>query len=302
VNDADTFILTQSRIIPSHLISLHNIMGDVETIRLARLNDSNYAEWAVRMEAILIKKGLWSVVKIPEIDAAGETASTITAEKTKKIAERDSAKMQEARAELILRVDDGQLSHMRSEDPMEIWATLERVHRAAGFATSLALRRKFLTAKKGEGQSMQAWIGDIQALAFRMSQANICVTDQDRILALTMGLPSSYDAVIINFDSTPADQLTLNNVIVRLLNEESRQASQLEPNEKRVENTALAVTSPKPKPAVKTSNSADITCFFCDGKGHYKLECPEKVQWEKSKKKNFAGCVEECSDDEDFSF
>ena len=121
-------------------------MGDVETIRLARLNDSNYAKWAVRMEAILIKKGLWSVVKIPKIDAAGETASTITAEKTKKIAERDSAKMQEARAELILRVDDGQLSHMRSEDPMEIWATLERVHRAAGFATSLAgnssLRRR----------------------------------------------------------------------------------------------------------------------------------------------------------------
>src|SRR6202023_24965 len=204
------------------------MMADTETIRLARLNDSNYAEWAVRMEAILVKKGLWSVVRVM-VDEKGKTASTIAVEQQKKIAERDSAKMEEARAELILRVDDGQLSHMRCNDPMEIWETLERVHRAAGFATSLALRRKFLMTKKDATQSMQAWIGHIQSLAFRMVEAGISVTDQDRILALTMGLPSSYDAVIINFDSTPADQLTLNNVTVRLLNEELRQSSQVDP-------------------------------------------------------------------------
>ena len=68
-----------------------------------------------------------------------------------------------------------------------------------------------------------------------------------------------------------------------------------------MENTILAVTSSKLKPTVKTSNSANVTCFVCDGKGHYKSECPEKIQWEKVKK-NFAGCVEECSDNKDFSF
>ena len=47
--------------------------------------------------------------------------------------------MDEARAERILCVEDGQLSHMRSQDPLEIWETLERVHCVAGFATSLAL-------------------------------------------------------------------------------------------------------------------------------------------------------------------
>ena len=47
--------------------------------------------------------------------------------------------MAEARAEIILRVEDGQLVHMASRDPMEIWQTLERIHQAAGFATSLSL-------------------------------------------------------------------------------------------------------------------------------------------------------------------
>ena len=62
---------------------------------------------------------------------------------------------------------------------------------------------------------MQAWIGQIQA--------GITVSDQDKNLALTMGLPSSYDAIIINFNSTPSNQLTLSHVISRLLNEEVHQ-------------------------------------------------------------------------------
>jgi hypothetical protein len=59
-----------------------------------------------------------------------------------------------------------------------------------------------------------------------MEEAQIIVMDQDWILALMMGLPTSYDAVIINFDSTPADQLTLDHVITHLLNEETQQAAQ----------------------------------------------------------------------------
>ena len=108
---------------------------------------------------------------------------------------------------------------------MEIWKTLEHVHQAAGFAMSLAFRRKFLTMKKDAMQSMQAWISHIQGLAFWMVEAGILVTDQDHILTLTMGLSSFYDAIIINFDSIPADQLTLNNIIICLLNEKLCQVS-----------------------------------------------------------------------------
>ena len=211
------------------------------TIHFARLNDSNYTQWAVHMEAVLIRRGLWSMVSIT-VDKAGKDATTIAAEIEDLKKKRGVDKMAEARAEMILRVDDGQLSHMRSDDPMEIWQTLRRVHHAAGFATSLALRRKFLTTKKEAEQLMQAWIGDIQSLAFRMREAGIEVTDQDKILALTMGLPESYDAVIINFDSTSPELLTLNHVITRLLNEEIRQAaSGPQPNNNPVDE-AMAVT------------------------------------------------------------
>ncbi|KAK0193051.1 hypothetical protein F5146DRAFT_901308, partial [Armillaria mellea] len=63
---------------------------------------------------------------------------------------------------------------------------------------------------------MESWVGQIRRMAKVMELAGINVSDQDLILTLTMGLPSSYENVIINFDMTPPDQLTLSNVIVRL--------------------------------------------------------------------------------------
>ena len=56
------------------------------------------------------------------------------------------------------------------------------------------------------------------------------------------------------------------------------------------------------------TNASNIICFFCDGKGHYKSECPKRKEWERSERskekndsengKEAAGLVEEDSDDE----
>ena len=35
------------------------------TVCFLNLNNSNYAKWSVQMEAILVKQGLWPMVKIP---------------------------------------------------------------------------------------------------------------------------------------------------------------------------------------------------------------------------------------------
>ena len=270
--------------------------GTESSARFQRLNDTNYAEWSLRMEAVLVRGGLWGMIH-PEIDqqkADGmeKDASTIALELEAALKARTVTKMNEARAEIILRLEDGQLSHcLRTNDPRAIWLILESVHRAAGFATSLALRRQFLTLKKTPSDTMQAWIGKIQALGFRLEQAGITVSDQDKILALTMGLPSSYDAVIINFDSTPSDQLTLSHVISRLLNEEVRQISGSKPSDnndaEEVRDEAMAVIGQgSGGRRAGGGNPSDVICFFCDKKGHYKSDCPDRLAWEKAKKKN----------------
>jgi len=104
---------------------------------------------------------------------------------------------------------------MWSKDPLEIWRDLQNVHHAHGFVTSLALHRKFLTAKKSNDQSMQSWIEQIQSQVFTIEEiTGTEVSDQDKILVLTIGLPPSYDPVIINFDAAPLESLMFNDVIV----------------------------------------------------------------------------------------
>jgi len=227
------------------------------------------------MEAELIRKSLWNNVVEILVDTEGKADDDVKKEYETKLGKRSASKMAEARAEMILRVDDGQLSHMRSKDPLEIWTDLRNVHHAHGFATSLALRRKFLTAKKTDDQSMQSWIGQIRSQAFTIEEVTgTKVSDQDKILALTMGLPPSYDPVIINFDAAPLDSLTFNGVVARLLNEETRQGSSS--GIKMEREVVLMMKKQVP-------NRADVICHFCDQKGHYKSECREKEKWERSK-------------------
>jgi len=270
-------------------------MSESDTPRFTRLNDANYAEWALRMEAVLIRKGLWLVVDVIVPNADAKDDDTVELELQKLLKARTASKMAEARAELILRVEDSQLSHMRQSDPREIWLTLQRVHRASGFATSLALRRLFLTMKKSDPQSMQAWIGEVKALEFRMEEAGIDVSEQDIILALTMGLPAAFDPVIINFDSTPSDQLTLDHVIGRLLNEETRQKSTATLTRIRVkkeepqEEAMLATGTGRWRGS--NFSASNVTCFFCDQKGHIKTECQEKKEWERLKTEKEKGGV-----------
>ncbi|KAF9020520.1 hypothetical protein BDZ89DRAFT_885601, partial [Hymenopellis radicata] len=54
----------------------------------------------------------------------------------------DKSKLAKARAEMILHIEESQIAHMEFRDPREVWRNLESVHRAQGFATSLALRAR----------------------------------------------------------------------------------------------------------------------------------------------------------------
>ena len=249
----------------------------------AKLNDANYPEWAMRMEAHLIRMKLWDGIVEITVDEKGRGTDAVEEEEAKKKEKRSAQKMAEARAELITHVEDGQLSHMRSRDPMEIWQDLSDIHKARGLATQLAMKQQFLTAKKKKDQMVQAWIRQIRSMVFRMEETGLTVSDQDIILALTLGLPSSFDQVIVALDSTPTENLTLDVVITRLLNDEVRQTSTSQHTSSVTRDAgqaAAAISSEKPK---TFGDRAKVTCFFCDKMGHYRSECPDRAAWEAMK-------------------
>ena len=111
---------------------------------------------------------------------------------------------------------------------------------------------------------MQAWIGHIQGLSFHMEQSGVDISNEDKILTLTMGLPLLYDPVIINFDVSPSKLLTLNDVIACLLNEEVHQTGNLNITKDPEEcDKATAVTGGgKGGCGAWNTAEADVTWFF----------------------------------------
>jgi hypothetical protein len=76
----------------------------------------------------------------------------------------------------------------------------------------------------GQG-STSAWISCVKNISFMLGNISVIMTDEDHILALTMGLNATYDSFIISLDSTPTADLTLNYVVHCMLNEEVQQGN-----------------------------------------------------------------------------
>ncbi|KNZ76695.1 hypothetical protein J132_08974 [Termitomyces sp. J132] len=92
-------------------------------------------------------------------------------------------------------VEDAQLAHMTDPNPYTIWENLAKVHHACGFGSHLALCCAFITASMKEGQTMEAWIGEVHSLANCLTAIDVSTSDEDIIVVLTAGLPPSYETV-----------------------------------------------------------------------------------------------------------
>jgi hypothetical protein len=64
--------------------------------------------------------------------------------------------------------------------------------------------------------------------AFKLEAANFEVHDINLII-LTQGLPYSYSSFIVSLSATPLNQLTVNSLIIHLLNEETCQLGSATP-------------------------------------------------------------------------
>jgi gag-polypeptide of LTR copia-type/Zinc knuckle len=167
---------------------------------------------------------------------------------------------------IILRVTPSQLAHCRDTDPMTIWNNLITIHSSRGRSTIIALRRRFHRLRLEQTETMSAYVARVRHIAFLLEEADVTVTDDDIILAITSGLPRSYDSFLISLDATSDDDYTLAHVIARLVNEHQRQRGHH--HQSTTDSTDVAYA------ASNTPHLAHITCFNCGKKGHYQANCP----------------------------
>ena len=112
-----------------------------------------------------------------------------------------------------------------------------------------------------KSKPMLAWVSAVHNHAYHISTTGYMLHDTHVILVLMQGLPESYSHLAIALNATPAEKLTLNYTIDRLLSEEAWQETPYVTQ--REINSALSATQNKGK------LGQNVTCFTCSEKGHY---------------------------------
>jgi hypothetical protein len=94
----------------------------MEAKGMTKLTNENYEIWRILMEPVFVLKNIHDV-------AVGITPRPTTGPNSKAVRDWDRQSA-EARAEMVLAVEVGQLAHMTAATVCEVWEELEKVHRS----------------------------------------------------------------------------------------------------------------------------------------------------------------------------
>jgi hypothetical protein len=261
-----------------------------------KLNEVNYDDWKIQMEALLEEKGLFGVV-------CGRATMPTTGPNSKG-ARTFLEKQRLARSKIILAIEPSQLPHVRNEeDPFVIWKNLSRIHRARGLGVLLTMRMDFLKMSMPSESTIAQYVANIRHAAYRLEECYQAenydslstavkspsapststppiISDFDKISVLLNGLPSAYQPVIVNITGIPLALLTFEDVVTRLMNEEGRLRNIVSHATSDALDVAAAVTPGgstrwKGKPSKSTSRDmSKVACHKCGGVGHFRSVCP----------------------------
>ncbi len=134
-------------------------------------------------------------------------------------------------------------------------------------------------ARLDEGSPLAPQLAKLNEARVKLSNASMGVSDIQYCLILLHALPRSYEVVASTLlASGPASSLKHSEIIARVLNEEGRKSGP---------STSLnAARAPIKSGKKKKKDHSNLTCHYCNKKGHIQPDCRKKKKDEADKKKD----------------
>lgn len=226
---------------------------------VAKLNDQNYQPWKFKVKMLLIREGRWTMISEPKPDPV-----------TQEWTEKDY----KAQSTISLSIEDSQIVHVcKCTSAKAMWEELQKVHERANLSNKLYLLRKLYQSKLANGQDMQDYIRATLELVERLRGIGEEVREFHVAALLLGGLPENYETLVTALDARPDDELTLEYVKGKLVDEFKRK-SPANTNEVKVSESALKVLKgSKKNEASHYVDRETRTCFVCKKPGHIKKDC-----------------------------
>ena len=236
-----------------------------------KLEANNYYTWLYRMEMRLRKLGVWSIVNGQEPRPSGSN--------NHKVVKGWVNRAELALNEVVSAVGDSQLVHTRvSMDPNVIGERLESIHMLQGLGSIILIWQRFFQLKKSGEVTIQTHTASIRKYADHLTGLGDSPSETLMVAVLLISLPESYSPLIVSLDTHP-DRTKFDFVVQHCINEEARQLSIASLKQSLGSSGQISAFSADSKPKKDKMN---ITCYRCQKKGHYRNECKEELEMEKT--------------------
>lgn len=173
-----------------------------------QFDGKNFASWKFRVMLLLEEKSLSGhVLKEPSAENLLDAAWKLEDVK--------------ARSLLVKCLADSYLEYVRLQSTARaMWNALCDVFEKKGAVTEMFLRKRLLSFKFRDGDSMERHLTTFDSTINELRGAGADVRDTEVISHLLLSLPQSYDNVVTALETIDPENLTVAKVKARLLNEE----------------------------------------------------------------------------------
>lgn len=226
---------------------------DETKITFDRLNDFNWSTWRFRMELMLMREDLWTIVKNPKPEVEDITSAWIR-------------KDEKARAMIGLALEDSQLSHiMGTVCAKEMWDVLKGYHERGSLTNKINALRKLCSLRLVEGASMSSHLVEVEELVHRLSRMGEALKEHLVVAIILSSLPESYNPLVTALEGRPEEDLKVEYIKGKLLDEWRRKCES--ENRNNVQEKAMKATT-----FLEYRRNVRV-CHHCKEKGHVWRNC-----------------------------
>jgi len=249
--------------------------------KIDKLTETNFHEWRQRIKMVFALRDLDDM-----LDEDGKPTDAETCELA-------VCKRRDTKASAIIGLTFGSehLEHVSGCNTMaEMWSTLQGVFQRKSLMNKMKARREFYIVEMTVGEGMLGYINRVRNLGENHQAMGGEVTEMDVAMSVPNGLSSKYENLLVALDAKGEDELSLNFVKTRWIQEERRQADE-SPTTKRIGDMALVGANYRGRG--RRGDLSKIECYYCHKFGHISHDFPEL----KAKKKRQSKVVAIAADD-----
>lgn len=226
-------------------------MGDPK-FSIPLLNGQNWQTWRIRIEMLLCRENLWEVIS---------NGLPVEEERTTAWLRND----RKAKAALILLIDDSQLPLVKDcVYAHDVYSALKNYHQKTTRSVRVSLLKRLCSTNLAENGDVEKHLAVFDDLFDRLDGAGMNLDKDTKVCMLLRSLPPSYDGLVTALDSRSDEDISLDVVKAKLVDEFNRHLER--------KGVAVKVEKAMRSEAGKPRNETR-TCHYCKKAGHLKRNC-----------------------------